>query len=450
MKKTCFGILLFFCCFFTVHAEEVFTADMDLYKSLINSSDFSDTNKGILEAEKAGKKYAVFAKSYSSFENSSYLNFVFLILDDTKKDTKFTLKRNSDPDRDDLFWDTFYLYPDSSFKEYVIKDGKLITRYEAEGVDPSINFNDLGVLHFFNYELDGKRVQSTTMLYYTNIPFTYDFNNDVSIVFNSSFYKTQKITNKSSLKSNQYFMLKNYVDGSNIIDTPTPKISSFDNSIIDDVVNSTNIKIDFQFINDDFKYYFSKDNGLTWEEYTNSEKIYTFPLSNNTTIKAKVFNKKTQKYENEVSFNVNFIGKSSLYYENYIKNHYGSDLDGSTENITWSSGPSEFVKYYFSLLKETYPILWQIPKIISLFQYDETNSPYCHKVTTEDKWTSYSCEDLPTLKIDFLGINKEVKIFDFSLFKDKREMLFSWIKFYLALWTILSIFRNMERSFSND
>lgn len=311
--------------------------------------------------------------------------------------------------------------------------------------------NGFTLFYFYN---------SNDVLFNTDggLPFYFNFKSDLkfdtNLVFKSTKYGDTTISNALGWQFDRYFMIKSYIDGNlGDINPPDPKITVTNkNTDSEEIITSATITIDFDRINrDKYLYYYSLDNGQSWTEYTSEETSYSIDLTENKIVKAKVFIKESREYTNEVSLDINFIGKTLEYYNQFLKDKYEGDFseDATETETNWNSTPLDLFNYWKTLFNNAFPIFDQIGGVIGSFSFDEKTSQYCHEGVDSSLQTHYVCPRLPTLSLDFIGIDKDFDIFPYEWWNEYRDQAFFYIKLFVSLYTVIKVVNNLKGAFNH-
>lgn len=325
--------------------------------------------------------------------------------------------------------------------------------YENNLISTSVNQEgDSNGFSLFHYKNTHEEVFSNSFPFYFN--FKSDLKFDTNLIFKSSKYGDTTISNALGWQFDRYFMLKSYIDGNlGDINPPEPTITVTNkNTDSEEVITGATITIDFDRINrDKYLYYYSLDNGQSWTEFTSEETSYSFDLTENKIVKAKVFIKESREYTNEVSLDINFIGKTLEYYNQFLKDKYEGDFseDATETETNWNSTPLDLFNYWKTLFNNAFPIFDQIGGIIGAFSFDEKTSEYCHEGVDATLQTHYVCPRLPTLSLDFIGIDKEYNIFPYEWWSEYRDQAFFYIKLFVSLYTVIKVVNNLKGAFNH-
>ena len=267
--------------------------------------------------------------------------------------------------------------------------------------------------------------------YFSNISYTW---NDDNYIIDSTHSSKNYIIAKGDTMEN-FFYLSSSKNNSNF---PVP---SFELSNVktneNNLVTSVDVTFDFKELpSENTTYMYSLNNGTDWNNLPIDTFTYTTTVNENTTLRARLLKETT--FFNEKHLKIDFIGKDLDYYYSFLENKYNSDFEEELESLTLNSDSSvqDYLKYWYLQLKRTFPIVFQLSDIMNLFNSDKYN---------------YNSNEIPdtTINLSFLGIDKNISIFNFDFYIQYKEQIFNIIKILASVYTFVAI-QNIIREASKQ
>ena len=263
--------------------------------------------------------------------------------------------------------------------------------------------------------------------YYSNITLHYqDYINDrpyIDVIYKNIGYRYFK---KDDMEHFFYRSGFSHVVSSHPV--PSITFSNVQNDV-NNIVTGVTVTIDFsEFMLDTHTHMYA-----IADNWNIIENVNSFYLDYNTVVTAKSCSIDSGFCFNVRSYNVDFIGKSLDYYYEWLENKYNNDFEDELNGIvlTEDSPVESYLQYWFLQFKRTFPIVFQIGDILSLFDNEKQVSVCANNYS--------AC--IPDWKINFsfLGHDVSYSVFDWSFWFTYRNQVHSMISLFCALYTFVRI-----------
>lgn len=330
-----------------------------------------------------------------------------------------------------------------------------ITKSIDEKLD-SNSWEELSTLKSFFSDNRAKDKLDFSMIYYTNLNFNLTLSDaSLKLITND---KTYTFDDSLTFKDTMYLHYYNTEDIPVSDDLPHAifDVSNQKTSNVDDIDMITSVDVSISFdINNTSKYEYYYQIGSSGEliKIDSSPPKTTFTMKKNDNIIVKVYSIDKKVWADDQVFELDVIGTLSDYYEDWLNDKFGGDLDTSSDDvqIDWSDGPMALINYWFNLFNEKLPIFHQIPDLLNLFNWGYLYSHYdlsCTNYATS-VGNNEICVYLPSIDLSFIGLDTvsiDSSVYEF--FRDFREDIFFWVKLFVGFTTFFVCLKNISGVFS--